>query len=590
MQQQHQTSEECFDFVIIGSGFGGSVSAMRLAEKGYRVLVLERGKRYSSDTFPKTNLNIFKYLWLPALRCFGFQGLDFFKDIWVLTGSGVGGGSLVYAGTLLRPTEGLYKTEGFRDLADWESELSPHFDTAERMLGVAENPRFFPADQILYDIATELEQEDTFQPTPLSIYFGEPGETVPDPYFDGLGPDRTGCVFCGGCMAGCRYDAKNSLDKNYLYLAEKLGTEVRPEANVLQLSPLYGKQPENARYEILYERTTDWFYKRRRRVRARNVVLSAGVFGTINLLLKSRDETSTMPMLSSQIGENARSNSEALMGVTAYDDDVDYSEGVAISSQFWVDEVTSVEPCRYSPGSSFMRNLAMPLADPKKTNLERIWSVIATTAKRPKDFLNLRISRGWAEKNTVMLIMQNVENRMRFKRGRDIWTFFRRRLVSEQDQKRPIPAVLEVGHKVTRSFAQKAKGSPWSSMSEVLLGTPATAHIMGGCSIGKDDNSGVVDANHELFNYPGAYVVDASVVPANLGVNPSLTITAMAERAMSHIPEASEVEDYLQLEKPPGLVEKGEQWRGVTVAGKLVLPFLVLALSLIVGKWLFGKR
>jgi cholesterol oxidase len=297
-----------------------------------------------------------------------------------------------------------------------------------------------------------------------------------------------------------------------------------------------------------------------------------------------------MPLLSSQIGENVRSNSEALMGVTAYDDDVDYSEGVAISSHFWVDEVTSVEPCRYSPGSSFMRNLAMPLADPENTTMDRIWSVISTTVKQPRDFLNLRFFRGWAEKNTVMLIMQNVENRMRFKRGRDIWTFFRRRLVSEQDQKRPIPAVLEVGHKLTRSFAQKAKGSPWSGMSEVLMGTPSTAHIMGGCSIGKDANSGVVDVKHQLFNYPGAYVVDASVLPANLGVNPSLTITAMAERAMSQVPEASEVEDYLQLEKPVDLVEKREQRRGVTVAGKLVLPFLVLTLALIVGKWLFSKR
>jgi cholesterol oxidase len=237
-----------------------------------------------------------------------------------------------------------------------------------------------------------------------------------------------------------------------------------------------------------------------------------------------------------------------------------------------------------------MRNLAMPLADPENTTMDRIWSVISTTVKQPRDFLNLRFFRGWAEKNTVMLIMQNVENRMRFKRGRDIWTFFRRRLVSEQDQKRPIPAVLEVGHKLTRSFAQKAKGSPWSGMSEVLMGTPSTAHIMGGCSIGKDANSGVVDVKHQLFNYPGAYVVDASVLPANLGVNPSLTITAMAERAMSQVPEASEVEDYLQLEKPVDLVEKREQRRGVTVAGKLVLPFLVLTLALIVGKWLFSKR
>jgi len=555
MNNDQINPNEAVDFVIIGSGFGGSVSAMRLTEKGYRVMVLERGKRFSADDFPKTNWNLFKYLWFPALRFFGIQNLTFMDDIWILSGTGVGGGSLVYASTHIKPGKFFFEAAEWSDLADWEAELEPHYQTANRMLGVVENPRFWPADYMLRDIATELGKEDTFKPTPVAIYFGEPGEMVPDPFFGGAGPDRAGCIHCGGCMVGCRYHAKNTLDKNYLYFAEKNGADIRSEANVVAIRPLYGPQPDHARYEIVYEHITDWFFKRRTIVRTQNVVLAAGVLGTVNLLLQCRDELRTLPYLSNQLGRMVRSNSEALMGVTALEDDVDYSQGAAITSHFWIDEVTSVEPVRYPPGSSFMRTLTLPLVALNGSFWERLWRVVAAGFRKPLDFLAVRVLPDWARKNTILLIMQTLENRMHFQRGRSIWTLFRKGLVSRRDKDEPIPAVIDAGRQVVNRFAEKAGGAPWSAMNEVLMGTPSTAHILGGCGIGADAAHGVIDARHELFDYPGMLVVDGSVIPANLGVNPSLTITAMAERAMTFIPNKKDAESVPPLVAPADLPE-----------------------------------
>jgi cholesterol oxidase len=580
---------QTYDFVVVGSGFGGSVSAMRLSEKGYRVLVLERGKRFGAQDFPKTNWNIFKYLWMPGLRCFGIQGLVFFDDMWVLNGSGVGGGSLVYACTLIKPGKAFFEADEWAGLADWEAELAPHYQTAERMLGVNENPRFWPADRILLDIARELGQEKTFEPTPVSIYFGEPGKIVPDPYFSGEGPDRAGCIHCGGCMVGCRHNAKNSLDKNYLYFAEKWGAEVRPEANVVDIRPLYGRRPDNARYEVVYERTTDWFFKRRRSIRARNVVVSAGVLGTIELLLKCRDQTGSLPKLSRQIGVRVRSNSEALMGVTAYEDAVDYSEGVAISSHFWIDEVTSVEPVRYSTGSSFMRNLTLPLIKMEGSFGKRLVELIVAGIQKPRNFLAVRLLPGWAQKNTVILVMQTVENRMHLKQGRSLWTLFRRGLVSERDKSLPIPAVIDAGRRVVDRFAEKVRGAPWSGINDILLNTPATAHVLGGCNIGEDETNGVVDVNHEAFNYPGLYIADGSVISANLGVNPSLTITAMTERAMSRIPAASKIKEYPPLISPAGNrpmvdLRRQDRRRRIALFGLFVIPIALIGTFLFLRK------
>ncbi|MCB8982660.1 MAG: GMC family oxidoreductase [Ardenticatenaceae bacterium] len=573
-------AEDVFDYVVVGSGFGGSVSAMRLSEKGYRVLVLERGKRYNAEDFPKTNWNVFKYLWLPAARCFGIMGINFFNDIWILNGSGVGGGSLVYASTHIKPPKAFFEAEEWRDLADWEAELTPFYEVADRMLGTAENPRFWPADQRLLEIATELGKETTFRPTPVGIFFGEPGQTVPDPYFGGQGPERTGCVHCGGCMVGCRHNAKNTLDKNYLYLAERLGTEVRPEANVLDIRPLYGPQPDGARYEIRYEKVTDWLWKRQTAVRARHVVVSAGVLGTVNLLLKCRDENGSLPLLSRRLGQMVRSNSEALMGVTARETGVDYSKGVAITSHFWVDDVTSVEPVRYAPGQSFMRNLTWPLIKFDGGLWARTKRALIHAVERPSDFFTVRILPDWARRNTILLIMQTVENRMALVRGRSIWTLFRKNLVSQRDKSLPIPPVIEAGRAVVENFAGKVDGVAWAGMNDIL-DIPNTAHILGGCGIGADESRGVIDANHEVFNYPGMYIADGSVIPANLGVNPSLTITAMTERAMNKIPPKAEAEAVPPLLAPLGVdVKDGRNGRSPL---KAALPFmLLLALPLAV--------
>lgn len=578
------TAEDIFDFVIIGSGFGGSVSAMRLAEKGYKVLVLERGKRFHAEDFPKTNWNIFKFLWLPALRCFGIMGVNFLDDIMILNGSGVGGGSLVYAATLIRPGQSVYQAEEWRGLADWETELKPYYDTAERMLGVTRNPRLWPADEILRDIASELGKADTFKPTPVGIYFGEEGQTKPDPFFDGAGPARTGCIHCGGCMVGCQHNAKNTLDKNYLYLAEKNGAEVRPEATVLDIRPLYGPQTDEARYELVYERTTDWFFKRQTAVRARNVVVSAGVLGTNNLLLQCRDETQSLPKLSPRLGMMVRSNSEALMGATAREDKVDYSQGVAITSHFWVDDVTSVEPVRYPRGSSLMRNLAVPLVDLRGSAWQRFGRFINYGLRNPYDFLKSRFLPDWARDSTILLIMQTVENRMRLKRGRSLYTLFRQGLVSERDRSLPIPAVVEAGRKVVERFAARVNGIPMASINEVLLDKPSTAHILGGCGIGRDETSGVIDTNHQAFNYPGLYVVDGSVIPANLGVNPSLTITALAERAMSKIPAKHEMPELRPLTQPTDVVIKNPNGR-IPAKQKVLALLLAVPLLLLAGMW-----
>jgi cholesterol oxidase len=591
MRKTEVDSHDVLDFIVIGSGFGGSVSAMRLSEKGYSVMVLERGKRFNAEDFPRTNIDVFKHIWLPKARCFGILGLNFLDDIMILNGSGVGGGSLVYCATLIEPGEAFFECEGWPDLADWETELRPHYDTAKMMLGVQTNPRLWPADDVLLEVATEMGREDTFSPTPLGIYFGEEGKAVPDPYFEGEGPERAGCTHCGGCIVGCRYNAKNSLDKNYLYFAEKYGTRVQPEANVTNIRPLYGDRADGARYEILYERSTAWLRKAQSRVRARNVVVAAGVLGTVELLLKCRDEARTLPRLSRRLGHSVRSNSEALMGITARDGDVDYTKGASITSHFWVDEVTSVEPVRYSPGSSLMRHLGVPLVDLEGGAGRRIGRFFSYAFRNPYDFLKARFLPDWARDSTIILVMQTVENKMQLKLGRSWWTLFRKGLVSQRDKKLPIPAVIEAGRAVVESFAQKINGVPQATIHEVLLDKPSTAHILGGCEMGEDETTGVVDIDHQAFNYPGLYVVDGSVMPGNLGVNPSLTITAMAERAMSRIPDASEESQFHPLEIPEGYSFNGNgRAREGSLGRRVAIPLLALLLGFLAVRLLFRKR
>jgi len=533
------SNSDTFDFVVIGSGFGGSVSAMRLTEKGYRVLVLERGKRFRDHDFAKTTWNIRKYLWAPAARCFGILQISPFRNVFVLHGSGVGGGSLGYANVLMEPSDELFAAPAWHHLADWKSILRPHYDTAKRMLGVNSNPRLWPADHTLKSIARELGQEATFRPTTVGTFFGTPGVEVADPYFGGEGPTRTGCIHCGGCMVGCRHNAKNTLAKNYLYFAEKWGAEVRPEAEVRDICPLPSGQPDGARYEVLYHRTTAWRKRLLPPVRARNVVVSAGTLGTLRLLFRCRDITRSLPQISQRLGDVVRTNSEALLGVVNRGLRTNYSEGIAITSIFQADPVTTIEPVRYSAGSDLMRFLGGPLID-SGTFSQRLLRSVVDIFRRPGDFLRTHVLPGWAKRTTIMLVMQTEDNRIKLRLGRGVTTLWRRGLVSQPDDERTIPSTIPIGHEVTRRFAEMTNGIPSGTINEALLNIPMTAHILGGCPFGRDAHEGVVGLDCQAHNYPGLYVIDGSIVPANPGVNPSLTITALAEYAMSRVPGAIE--------------------------------------------------
>jgi cholesterol oxidase len=530
------TPGDVFDYVVIGSGFGGSVSAMRLTEKGYRVLVLEKGKRFRDQDFATTNWKVWKYLWLPFARCFGILQLGVFRNVVVLHGCGVGGGSLGYAMVLEQPDDSLFDAPAWRDLADWRALLAPHYETARRMLGAARNPIHGASDAVLHQIAKEMDRAHTFRHTIVGAFFGEAGRRVPDPYFSGEGPDRVGCIHCGGCMVGCRYNAKNTLVKNYLYLAEKGGVRVMAETEARDVCPLPSGQSDGARYTVAYRRSTSLLRQPLHTVRARNVVFSGGVMGTLQLLFRCRDVTRSLPNLSPCLGNYVRTNSEALLGVVGRDDRVRYCEGIAITSIFEPDEVTRVEPVRYPDGSSLMRFLAGPLIEGGSQIGVRVAKTLWEGLRHPLDFLRLMALPGWARRTTIMLLMQSEDNHMHVRLGRSLLTLFRRGLVSDVPAGEGIPTQLALGHRVTRAFAAKTNGVPAGSLSESLLNVPMTAHILGGCPFGRTANEGVIGLDCQVHSYPGLYVVDNSIFPANPGVNPSLTTTALAEYAMSRIP------------------------------------------------------
>ncbi len=467
-----------------------------------------------------------------SLRCFGILQITLLKGAMILHGSGVGGGSLGYANVLEVPDDHLFDNPAWRHLADWKKILAPHYQTACRMLGVSTNPRLWPADQIMQDIATEIGQEKSFRPTQVGVFFGPEGEEVPDPYFDGEGPARTGCIHCGACMVGCRHNAKNTLVKNYLYLAEKWGAEIRPEAEVSDIRPLATRQPDGARYSVHYRRSTGWLRKPGQEVRARQVIVSAGVLGTLKLLFHCRDITRSLPGISLRLGDRVRTNSEALLGVTARREDVDYAQGIAISSIFHADEVTRVEPVRYPAGSSLMRFMGAPLIVTGRYMGVRILKALAEYIRHPVDFLHSHVLSGWARRTTILLVMQTEDNHLRLRLSRN---GFGPGLVSELDSEQPAPTRITLGHEVTRKFAGKINGIAAGSVGENILNRPTTAHILGGCPFGENSEEGVVDLSCQVHNYPGLYVVDGSIVPANPGVNPSLTITALAEYAMAQV-------------------------------------------------------
>jgi cholesterol oxidase len=535
--------QKIFDYVIVGSGFGGSVSALRLSEKDYSVLVIEKGKRFLDQDFPKTNWEFWKYLWLPALRLFGILQISFLKGAMVLHGTGVGGGSLGYANVLEIPAPETFATPAWSTPIPWGDVLQPHYETARKMLGVARNPRLWKADELFQAMAAEVGMGRTFRATDVGAYFGEEGVTVPDPYFDGSGPARAGCKHCGGCMVGCRYNAKNTLPKNYLFFAEKNGARVISDSEVVDIHPASldgvppsGKDSSVNAFEVTYRSSTRFIKGSIQRITARNVILSGGVMGTLNLLLRLRDITHSLPGLSPRLGDMVRTNSEALLGAVARKSDINYSQGVAISSIYNLDPITRIEPVRYPDGSSLMRFLAAPLIDTNVSIPVRVLRFLGWALTHPLDFSKAMFLPGWAHNVTILLVMQHADNRMRFRMGRSFFTLFRRGMVVQPEPGYEIHAQVEGSHEMTRDFASKVNGIPLGSIGENLLNIPTTAHILGGAPIGTDASKGVVDGDFQVHNYPGMYIIDGSIMPANPGVNPSLTITALAEYAMSKIP------------------------------------------------------
>ena len=535
-----------YDYVIIGSGFGGSVSAMRLTEKGYSVLILEKGKRFEDGDFAKTNWQFWKYLWLPVLRAHGILQISLLKGVMVLHGAGVGGGSLGYANVLEVPSDETFATPAWNKSVKWGEVLRPHYETAKRMLGVARNPKLWKADQVLKQIAEERCMGHTFRATDVGVFFGEGGVTIADPFFSGEGPARAGCIHCGGCMVGCRYNAKNTLPKNYLYFAEKNDAEILAEVEVVDIRPrtignrrsTVNGPMSNARYEVIYQSSTSPF-KRKQIVQARNVVFSAGVLGTMKLLLNLRDVKKSLPDLSPRLGNLVRTNSEALLGSIARNSHINYSEGIAISSIFSADEVTRVEPVRFPDGSSLLRFLSAPLVSDATSVPARLFRSLIWILRHPLDTLRVFILRGWAHNTTILLIMQNVDNYLNLRMGRSLLTLFRRGLIAERETERYVSARVDAGHDVVRAFAERISGAALGSLAENAFNIPITAHILGGAPTGQNAGEGVVNENFEVHNYPGLYIIDGSIMPANPGVNPSLTITALAEYAMSKIPKNS---------------------------------------------------
>ncbi|MGC4092867.1 MAG: GMC family oxidoreductase [Polyangiaceae bacterium] len=515
-------SETVFDFVIIGSGFGGSVSAMRLSQKGYRVALLEAGKRYRAEDFPKSNWNVVKYLWAPRLRCFGIQNITLLKGVMVLHGAGVGGGSLVYANTLMRPHDQVFDDPAWGTLVDWKRELAPYYDTARRMLGVTQNPALFEGEEALRRVSARMGVEDTFHSTEVGVFFGKPNQVVPDPYFDGAGPERGGCNFCGGCMVGCRFGAKNTLDKNYLYFAEKWGTRVVPETRATRIEPL-----EDG-YRVHAESTTAWFGAQGQSFRARRVIVAAGVLGTVELLLKNRDVYRTLPQISGRLGDFVRTNGESLLGATSFEAHRDLSRGIAIGAAFHPNSLTKIESVRYPSGSGVMRLLGVPLTPPGNW-LTRPLKMLGRIVRRLPRMLRLWRVADWARSTVILLVMQSVDEHLRLRLGRSL---LRRALFGLEGAptERPVPSYLPVAQQAAQILSEEINGEGQNVISEVLLRTPATAHILGGCCIGNSAENGVIDERQQVFGYQGLYVCDGSVVPGNLAVNPSLTICALAER------------------------------------------------------------
>ena len=527
MRSRNTSSD--FDVVIIGSGFGGSVAALRLTEKGYKVAVLEAGRRFADKDFPKTSWRLTRFLYMPRLGLRGIQRIHVLPDVLVLAGAGVGGGSLVYANTLYKPPASYFADKQWNQITDWDAELSPWYDQASRMLGVASNPYFSPSDEAMKQVAEQMGVGHTFKLAPLGVYFGDGnGVKSKDPFFGGVGPDRDGCLQCGGCMTGCRHNAKNTLPKNYLGLAEKAGAKVFPEHTAVKTEQL-----SDSSWKITARKSSAWFGGRRS-FTASQIVVAAGTYNTQKLMHKMKSD-GVLPKISDALGKLSRTNSEALTGTIMPKGGTDYSKGSAITSSFFPDEHTHVEPVRYGKGSNFMGMLQTVMTDGsdiKKRRKQWLKQIIT----KPSLLIKIMDVRKWSERTVVALIMQNVDSSLtvRSKRGLLGW-----RLTSENDSDQPNATYIPAANEVARRIAENKGGIAGGHIGD-LVNAPFTAHFVGGCVIGATANEGVIDPYHRVWNYPTMHIVDGASVTANLGVNPSLTITAQAERAFSMWPNKGE--------------------------------------------------
>jgi cholesterol oxidase len=512
-----------YDVIVIGSGFGGSTAALRLTEKGYRVAVLEAGRRFADAALPKTSWDLSAFLWAPPLGCFGIQRMTLLKDVMVLSGAGVGGGSLVYGNTLYEPPDHFYSDRQWQHITDWRDELAPFYDQARRMLGVVDNPVTTPVDEVMRSVAGDLGVGATFRPTPVGVFFGKPGVEADDPYFGGVGPRRLGCIQCGECLSGCRHGAKNTLLKNYLYLAERGGAVVHPMTTVTTVRPL-----ADGRYAVDTVRSGSRRRGRRTFV-AGDVVFAAGTVGTQKLLHRMRD-AAHLPRLSPRLGELTRTNSEAILAARAFRRDVDFTPGLAVTSSFFPDAHTHVEGLRYGHGSNAMGLMSTALVDGDRRPRWLAW--IAANLRSLGTTLRNTSLRHWSEQTIVTLVMQTRDNSITCytKRG-----LFGRHLTSKQGHGEPNPAWIPIGHEAVRRIAARIGGHAFGAWSSVF-NIPLTAHFLGGAVIGDSAESGVIDPYHRVYGHAGLHVVDGAAVSSNLGVNPSLTITAQAERAMAMWP------------------------------------------------------
>ena len=519
-----------YDYVIVGSGFGGSVSALRLTEKGYKVLMLEKGSELKADDFPKTNWDIKRWLFLPELGFRGLFQIRPFSHVQVLAGAGVGGGSLTYANTLPIPKRGFYASPAWSKLADWETELAPHYRSARYMLGAAPTDFLSPADALLKELAHERGTPNAFEKPHVAVFMGTPGERVPDPYFGGKGPERTGCTRCGSCMTGCREGAKNTLDKNYLYFARKRGLELRADTEVMHVAPL----PEGG-YRVKALEGRSVFGRTEHVFEAKNVIFSGGALGTNELLLKLKSDPTALPKLSDQVGRRVRTNSESLICVTVPGSQDDHSTGIAINSLLQTDEHSHLEMVRYGAGSGFFRTLVTAPHVRGASGILMLLRVLWAMVKNPWLTLRAFLVKDWARATMILLYMRSTEGTLRFVRSR--FRSLDTRLEGGEKPSACMPEATELALQV----AAKAGGQARSLFYEQLFDVPTTAHILGGSCMGDSPATGVIDHRHRVFNYEGLYVVDGSAISANVGVNPSLTICALAERAISFIPHKAEL-------------------------------------------------